>query len=826
MDKKRLTELLLECPSLRDKDTRGSLLKMLPHHIVDCIKVGNSIIEYAVNIVDACMNYSDGLKHLFEAVRFFDDKTEPFQKLSDFWANQNLQPESPSPDILAQVETIIMAQMAQLNLSSKINARDEFTQHNQDSLEQIREAMILLKQLPSQTPEYSRVSLCVGSALTSTGELLQAARLFIQVIENTDKKSERATAHFNLFQVQLRRKAYSEALKNLQAAITIEPHYALHDLHKYPIEQLLGTGGMGCVFLCQNKNPFIQYARVVVKCFWENPKGTLKEVFKEPFAMRDIAGDYVPEPVDFGYVDLIKQKRAYFVTAYIDGAIDGEAWLEKYGPMNLETGLQVGLQIAKGLQVAHNAGICHLDLKPANILLLKKTSEVLETSEVSISVKIIDFGLSQVIPSLRQKAMTIQRQTGFTQFGQAIFGTLDYACPEQLGFSQYGKPGVQCDVFAFGTTMYRFFTGRNPRFFRERDLPNVLRELLGDCVDEEPKCRPESVQQLIEQFEKIQGIEPRKPNEYEEIQHGKRSESTQQLIEQFEKIQRVEPRKPFENEEIQHGKRFQFEIVTVNNKGAIIHREQKQASCQTEYLGKGVTLEMVSIPSGTFTMGSTEYDNEKPTHSVTVQPFFMAKYPVTQAQWKAIMGNNPSYFKGENRPVEQVSWNDAVEFCQRLSEKTGKTYRLPNEAEWEYTCRAGTTTPFYFGETITTDLVNYRGDSYASGPEGVYRKETTDVGIFPPNAFGLYDMHGNVWEWCADPLHDNYEGAPSDGSIWGKEKKGLLAKWFSNDDNKSLFVLRGGSWGDSAWWTRSSFRNRNSRSDRGTGCGFRPVRLL
>ncbi len=159
---------------------------------------------------------------------------------------------------------------------------------------------------------------------------------------------------------------------------------------------------------------------------------------------------------------------------------------------------------------------------------------------------------------------------------------------------------------------------------------------------------------------------------------------------------------------------------------------------------------MVAIPGGSFLMGSPcdekgRRDNEEPQHEVNVPSFYLGKYAVTQAQWQAIMGNNPAKFEGENRPVEAVSWLEAVEFCQKLSEKLGEEYRLPSEAEWEYACRAGTTTPFHFGATITTELANYSGNStYGSESEGQYRKETTEVGSFPPNAFGLYDMHGNV----------------------------------------------------------------------------------
>ncbi|MEW6497793.1 MAG: formylglycine-generating enzyme family protein, partial [Cyanobacteriota bacterium] len=195
----------------------------------------------------------------------------------------------------------------------------------------------------------------------------------------------------------------------------------------------------------------------------------------------------------------------------------------------------------------------------------------------------------------------------------------------------------------------------------------------------------------------------------------------------------------------------------------VINRERRTAQYFLEDLGDGIGLEMVLIPGGSFLMGSPEdelerSDNESLQHLVTIQLFCLGKYPVTQAQWKAVaalpqvnrkLDPGLSSFKGENRPVETVSWYDAVEFCDRLSQKTGRQYRLPSEAEWEYACRAGTTTPFHFGETITPELANYNGKyTYGAGVKGVYREETTPVGSFGvANAFGLYDMHGNVWEW-------------------------------------------------------------------------------
>jgi formylglycine-generating enzyme required for sulfatase activity len=233
---------------------------------------------------------------------------------------------------------------------------------------------------------------------------------------------------------------------------------------------------------------------------------------------------------------------------------------------------------------------------------------------------------------------------------------------------------------------------------------------------------------------------------------------------------------------------------------------------------------MVAIPPGQFKMGSPDgqgRDDERPQHLVTVSAFFMGKYPITQAQWKAVaslpkierdLSLNPSNFSGNNRPVEKVSWYDAVEFCQRLSKATGRDYRLPSEAQWEYACRGGTTTPFYFGETITPDLANYDGNYiYAQGPKGIYRQETTPVGKFPPNAFGLYDMHGNVREWCADAWHNNYKDAPTDGSVWIE----------NGDDNRSL--LRGGSWCGDPSYCRSAYRSVNYRRGSYGSLGFRVV---
>jgi formylglycine-generating enzyme required for sulfatase activity len=257
-----------------------------------------------------------------------------------------------------------------------------------------------------------------------------------------------------------------------------------------------------------------------------------------------------------------------------------------------------------------------------------------------------------------------------------------------------------------------------------------------------------------------------------------------------------------------------------------------------EPLTPDLSLDLVRIPGGEFLMGSPpdeegrdwykynyrelEGVDVEAQHSVTVPSFAISQTPITQAQWRFVaalptidrdLEPDPASFKGDHRPIELVSWYDAIEFCARLSKYTGKPYRLPSEAEWEYACRASTITPFHFGETLATQFVNYNGDySYGDGVVGEFRQKTTEGGCFGVvNAFGLLDIHGNVWEWCLDYWHSSYHGAPVDGSAW------ITA----GDDRYR--VQRGGSWFNLPEFCRSAFRLRFSPDDRYYDFGFRVV---
>jgi formylglycine-generating enzyme required for sulfatase activity len=278
----------------------------------------------------------------------------------------------------------------------------------------------------------------------------------------------------------------------------------------------------------------------------------------------------------------------------------------------------------------------------------------------------------------------------------------------------------------------------------------------------------------------------------------------------------------------------------------VLRRHSKTAKYFRQAIAPDISIDMVYIPGGTFLMGSPDNEedrqpNEGPQHSVTLPDFFMGKYPVTQAQWKAVVDRtttikrdlkpSPFHFKGDDLPVENISWLDAEEFCLRLSKLGDREYRLPSEAQWEYACRAGTTTPFHFGNTISSDIANYHAQDleirdstysgkYGQGSLGEFRERTTPVGLLKlANQFGLYDMHGNVWEWCLDDWQDNYKTTPTDGSAWID----------TSESENPKKVLCGGSWLHIPWICRSASRSRNSSDFRHNTIGFRlcsPARIL
>ncbi|MCP4697149.1 MAG: SUMF1/EgtB/PvdO family nonheme iron enzyme [Gammaproteobacteria bacterium] len=647
--------------------------------------------------------------------------------------------------------------MEQSKLSAKIKAKDEFTRHSEHSRELIKSAQRKLRYLPSR-PEYLKVMLMGGTVLSSAGNLKQAKELLLKALKISQTEEERGLIRFNLFQIELRCRDYRKALENLQEAIKADAgRYALHDVKKYPIVRLLGAGGMGVVFLCSHP---LKNRKVAVKCLWEKRKGAEREAA----IMEKVAGKYVPKIIDYDYSG---SERAYFVSEYVEEAIDGVAWLKKHGKLGLKEGLHVGMQMAEALQSAHDKGIFHLDLKPANILLKRVNG--------AIEIKMIDFGLSKVANSLQVEAVSRQQtQLGLSVFGQGIMGTLEYAPPEQFGGD--GVPDGKSDVFSFGTTLYHLLSGESPRFLNPRKLPDLheLQNLLFDCV--------ESVQ------EKRIAIQ----------------EAAQRLAKLIESVHQADVRQADKKPKQEQEERTKPEAeALLAGEASATFRDFLQDGSQGP--------KMVWLPAGRFRMGDIQgsgRDNEKPVHEVSLDAFAIGVYPVTFEEYdlfcKAVHRKKPGnsgWVRGK-RPVINVSWEDAVKYCEWLSEQTDEEYRLLTEAEWEYACRAGSETEYCFGNDKKRlgEYAWYEGYFWGKHP----------VGKKKPNAWGLYDMHGNVWEWVRD-----WMGAYPD----------LAVNNPVGPDSSASRVCRGGSWYDYARHVRMSFRNEYAPGYRFEYLGFRCARV-
>ncbi|MEL6776764.1 MAG: formylglycine-generating enzyme family protein [Cyanobacteria bacterium J06597_16] len=295
---------------------------------------------------------------------------------------------------------------------------------------------------------------------------------------------------------------------------------------------------------------------------------------------------------------------------------------------------------------------------------------------------------------------------------------------------------------------------------------------------------------------------------------------------------------------------FEFSTLTLDRKGQIKQQKQHTAQFFSEPLTpekgpeKGPEkLTMVAIPSGHFQMGASRVERsqkavatatEFPRHRVKLSSFYMSQHPITQSQWAAVaalpkvqrsLRPAPSHFRGGDLPVESVSWLDAVEFCDRLTQKTGRQYQLPSEAQWEYACRAGTQTPFSTGDTITSQLADYVGTyTYQTEATGKYRQSTTPVGKFSHNAFGLQDMHGNVWEWAADCWHCDYQGAPTNGGYRSAPTNEDYRRTLDKTAHTSATrTVRGGGWLNAPSKIRSASRSGYLETALNRTIGFRVV---
>jgi formylglycine-generating enzyme required for sulfatase activity len=435
--------------------------------------------------------------------------------------------------------------------------------------------------------------------------------------------------------------------------------------------------------------------------------------------------------------------------------------------------------------------VIHRDIKPENVIRRRSDGRLV----------IVDFGAAKMA------SKTALGKTGTT------IGSPEYTAPEQAR----GKAVFASDIYALGVSCIYLLTQISPfDLYSDHEDAWVWRQFLnGNAVSNE-------LGSLIDRM-LAKALARRYQNSAEILQVLQPKSATKvqlsnpvvaQTINPAASV-KVSPSRPLIQNQVSE---LEFEYVKtrlVTESGGFLglgtktkvelDRKRGKAQYVRENIGNGITIDLVRVPAGKFMMGSNEHDSEKPIHEVTLQEFWMGKYAVTQKQWQAVMGNNPANFKGENLPVEKVSWHDAMEFCEKVSQKIGKKLRLPTEAEWEYACRAGTNTPFLCGETITTDLVNYDGNHpYGEAPKGQYRQKTVDVDSFYPNQWGLYQMHGNVWEWCLDDWHDDYSAKPVRLKQNGNEPWGDVN--INKNDNRS-HLLRGGSWNYYARFCRAAVRD-------------------
>ena len=592
--------------------------------------------------------------------------------------------------------------------------------------------------------------------------------------------------------------------------------------NRYRVLNLLGEGGFSKTYAAVDVDRLD--APCVIKQFFPQVQGTKSrakaaQLFREEaFRLYDLGENHQQIPRLLAFFE--QGSSLYLVQELIEGQtlldeLDNSIFDEDKIRKILTDLLPV-------LDFIHNNQVIHRDIKPENIIRRNTDGKLV----------LIDFGGAKQVT-----------QTSLARQATVLY-TIGYAPAEQMA----GFVFPASDLYALGVTCVRLLTQCLPLpddsgQFDDRIYDAMNGEWLWrDILQEKGIIISEQLGRILDKL--LQHLVKHRYQSAAEVLKDLTEDLTKKITPQSHSLQQQEDNsQPVLSQEtnfpdvvknsnpqpaatLVNLQSFEFNVVKVDETGSLIKRWNRKANLFIEDLAGQISLEMVSIPGGSFIMGSPRNEggtDERPQHIVTLKSFFIGKYPITQAQWKAVaslpqvnrsLNPNPSKFKGAILPVENVSWYEAQEFCARLRDKTGREYRLPSEAEWEYACRSGTSTAFNFGKSINPELINCNLDKYhpieAIRKHYKQPKPVGSSGI--ANDFGLYDMHGQVWEWCADPWHKNYHGSPTDGTVW------------HSGGDLHRRVIRGGSWSFSSYCCRSASRSWNETEGGLRVCGLRVVR--
>ena len=551
-------------------------------------------------------------------------------------------------------------------------------------------------------------------------------------------------------------------------------------IQQYRLEHLLGAGGFGGVFQAAE----VVRDRVMRKLAVKLVSNTSDEQLTELNTAVNLNHPHFIRCFAAGECQLLNADWLFLAMELAGGSLEQQ--LGQVAMPEPQTRKLVQ-EVATALQFLHRQRQVHCDLKPGNILFAEDRW------------KLADFGL------IRQLGASTYEQTSNP------IGTIAFMPPEAFDDGQ-GKKRVSTawDIWSLGIMTAGVMTGKLP--YHYNDQTQLLKQVVNAQVQ---------IPQLPEPFNAIvrgclntnyrdrwtadQVLEALNPLPYAAQSKRPPQVSASYRQESFAAV--ATPQSAVVSG--LRSEQYTFETVTGTDAAGLNGQRRSITVIRwIEDLGNGVLLHLVRIPAGSLMMGSPEDEvgrssYEGPQHRVNFpEDFWIGQFEVTQAQYQAITGQNPSEFTGAQNPVEEVSWDDARNFCKNLSQRTGRAYRLPTEAEWEYACRAGTNTPFHFGQSITPDLVNYDGNyPYRNAARGNYRNKTTPVGSFPGNPWGLHDMHGNLWEWCQDEWHDSYAEKPE-----SLKQNGSIVWETTSPSSDTLRVLRGGSWGNDARNCRSANR--------------------